>query len=89
MALGAGPGGIVAMVLRQAGLLVGAGAAAGLAGSLALSQWIASLLFQVRPTDVWTYAGAVATLTAIALAAALIPARRGAKVDPMVALRYE
>lgn len=89
IALGARPGGIVAMVLRQAGALVGAGIAVGLAGSLALSRFLASLLFHVNPTDARTYAAAVAILLAISLAAALIPARRGAKVDPITALRYE
>lgn len=89
IALGARPGGIVAMVLRQASVLVGAGILAGLAGSLALSRFLASLLFQVKATDVWTYGIAVVVLLAISLAAALVPARRGAKVDPIRALRYE
>ncbi len=89
IALGARPGGIVAMVLRQAGMLVGAGIAAGLVGSLVLSRFLASLLFQVKATDVWTYAIAVMVLLAISLAAALVPARRGARVDPIRALRWE
>jgi predicted permease len=89
IALGARPAGIVAMVLQQAGVLVGAGVVVGLAGSLALSKFLASLLFQVKPTDVWTYGVAVGALLAISLAAALIPARRGARVDPITALRYE
>jgi putative ABC transport system permease protein len=89
IALGARPGGIVAMVLRQAGLLVGAGLVVGLAASLALSRFLTSLLFQVRPTDLWTYGAAVGVLLAISLAAAMIPARRGARVDPIRALRYE
>jgi putative ABC transport system permease protein len=89
IALGASPFGILAMVLRQAGLLVGAGIAAGIAGSLVFSRYLASLLFQVKPTDLWTYGAAVGALLAISLAAALIPARRGANVDPITALRYE
>ena len=80
---------IVAMVLRQAGAVVGAGLAVGLAGSLAFSRALASLLFQVKPTDAGTYARAVALLAAISLAAAAVPARRGASVDPMRALREE
>jgi putative ABC transport system permease protein len=89
IALGASPAGILATVLGQAGMLVGAGIAAGLAGSLVFSRWVASLLFQVKPTDLWTYAAAVGLLLAISLAAALVPARRGARVDPIRALRYE
>jgi putative ABC transport system permease protein len=89
IALGASPGGILAMVLRQAGMLVGAGVAAGLAGSLLFSRLLASLLFRVKPTDLWTYGAAVGALLAISFAAALIPARRGARVDPIRALRYE
>jgi predicted permease len=89
IALGASPAGIVAMVLRQAGVLVGAGIAAGLVGAMTSSRLLASLLFQVKPTDGWTYGGAVGVLVAISLAAALIPARRGARIDPMRALREE
>jgi predicted permease len=89
IALGARPGGIVAMVLRQAGLVVGAGVALGLAASLAFSRLLTSLLFHVKATDLWTYAAAVGVLLAISLAAALVPARRGARVDPMRALRWE
>jgi putative ABC transport system permease protein len=89
IALGASPGGIVLMVLRQAGKLIGLGAAAGLAGSWMLSRFVASMLFQVRLHDPATYVGAVAALAAVSFAAAFIPARRGARVDPIVALRYE
>jgi putative ABC transport system permease protein len=89
IALGARPSGIVAMVLRQAAVLVGAGLLGGLAVSLVLSRFLASLLFHVKQTDLLTYATAVGLLAAISLAAALIPARRGSKIDPIRALRYE
>jgi predicted permease len=89
IALGAQPASIVRMVLRQAGVLIACGAAAGLAGGYALSRFVAGMLFQVKPHDAATYGIAAAILAAVSLAAALIPARRGAKVDPIVNLRYE
>lgn len=89
VALGASPGRIVTMVLRQAGWWIAIGIGLGLGGAFALARYLESLLFEVRQGDPWTYAAAVALLLAVSLAAALIPARRGAKVDPMTALRYE
>jgi putative ABC transport system permease protein len=89
IALGAGRGEIVGMVMRQAGLLIGAGLAAGLAGAWALSKFVAAMLFQVRPHDALTYAAAAAILAIVSLAASLAPARRGAKIEPIAALRYE
>jgi putative ABC transport system permease protein len=89
VALGASPGRIVAMVLGQAGWWIAIGMGMGLAGAFALTKYLASLLFQVRQGDPETYAAAAALLLAVSFAAALIPARRGAKVDPTTALRYE
>ena len=89
IALGANPRDILAMVLAQAGWLIAAGVSIGLAGAFALTRFLESMLFGVRPHDGLTYAAAVALLAGVALAASLIPARRGARVDPMVALRYE
>ena len=66
-----------------------AGLAAGLAASLALTRFLASLLFEVRTTDVATLAAIAALLAAVALGASYLPARRAAGVDPTVALRYE
>jgi predicted lysophospholipase L1 biosynthesis ABC-type transport system permease subunit len=89
IALGASPGKIMGMVLQQAGGLIAGGVVLGLAGSLALTRLVANLLFHVRANDWATYAGAVALLAAAGVVAAAIPARRGARVDPIVALRYE
>ncbi|MGD0666720.1 MAG: ABC transporter permease [Bryobacteraceae bacterium] len=89
VALGATPERIVAMVLRQAGWWIAIGIGVGLGGAFTLARYLESLLFEVRHGDPWTYLAAVALLLAVSLAAALIPARRGAKVDPMTALRYE
>jgi ABC-type antimicrobial peptide transport system permease subunit len=77
------------MMVWQASLWIGLGAAAGILGSLAAARWISSLLFGIRATDPATLAEAAALLLAVALFGAWVPARRAAKVDPMVALRYE
>ena len=89
VALGASPRKIVGLVLRQAGALIACGVALGLAGALALTRLVANLLFHVQANDWATYAAAVALLAAAGVAAAMIPARRGARVDPIVALRCE
>jgi ABC-type antimicrobial peptide transport system permease subunit len=89
MAIGAGPREIMLLVLRQAGVLIAAGLVIGLAGALALTRYLESMLFQVRSTDWQSYASATLLLAALALIAALIPAVRGAKSDPMAALRTE
>ena len=89
IALGAQPRQILAMVLRQAGSLVAAGAVAGLVAAYVLCRYLETLLFAVRPHDWSIYATAVALLAAVALVAALIPARRGARIDPIAALRDE
>jgi ABC-type antimicrobial peptide transport system permease subunit len=70
-------------------LLISIGAVLGLGGALLLSRLISSLLFGVSPTDPLTFAAVVVVLGAVAAPACLIPARRAAKVDPIVALRAE
>ena len=89
MALGAERGDVVKLVLGQALSLVLAGVAIGLAGTLALTRFIGSLLFGVNPTDPVTFAAVCLILTGVAVLAGYIPARRATKVDPMMALRYE
>jgi ABC-type antimicrobial peptide transport system permease subunit len=65
------------------------GVAAGLAGALALSRAIGSLLFDLSPTDPATLAAVALLLTAVALLASWLPARRATRVDPLIALRSE
>ena len=89
MALGAQRGHILRSVLGRAMALAAAGVAAGIAGALALSRVLSSLLFEVKPTDVPTFAVVAGFLLAVAAAASYIPAHRAARVDPMVALRHE
>jgi putative ABC transport system permease protein len=76
-------------VVGQGLLLALIGIAAGLAGALALTRYLRSLLFEVSPIDPWTFVAVPLILCAVALAASYFPARRAARVDPIVALRYE
>ena len=89
MALGAEPRGIFALVLRRGAVLAASGIAVGLALSFVLTRALANVLFGVSPADPLTYAAVSGVLIAVALVACYLPARRAAKVDPMVALRYE
>jgi len=89
MALGATPGGIVRLVLRQAGGWTAAGAGVGTAGALFATRLLESMLFGVSSKDPWTLAAALSVLFGAALAAAWIPARNAARVDPVEALRRE
>ncbi|HLW79896.1 MAG TPA: ABC transporter permease [Terriglobia bacterium] len=89
MALGARPGDILGLVVRQGMELAAIGVAGGLIGALALTRVMASLLFGVTATDAATFSAVAVILAAVALAATVIPARRAINVDPMVALRDE
>jgi putative ABC transport system permease protein len=89
MALGARASAVTWSVLRRALVLMAIGVAIGTAGALALTRVMAGLLYEVRPTDAGTFAGAAVLLALLAVAASLIPAWRATRVDPLIALRAE
>jgi putative ABC transport system permease protein len=89
MALGARPGQVIYKTLRGGLIMAGLGLTIGLAGSFALTPVLKNLLYAVKPTDPITYTLVSALLLAVAVLAAYLPARRAARVDPSVALRWE
>jgi putative ABC transport system permease protein len=89
MALGARDGIVARMVVREGLGMVGLGLAIGVAGALAVTRVMASLLFDLSPTDPLTFVGVTVVLGAVAVLASYLPARRAARVDPIVALRSD
>ncbi|HEV7515912.1 MAG TPA: FtsX-like permease family protein, partial [Thermoanaerobaculia bacterium] len=89
MALGAHPGDVQKMVVRNGLTLILAGLVAGLFGALALTRFLRSLLYEVSPTDPTTFVGIVLILALVGFVASYLPARRATRVDPVTALRNE
>ena len=89
MALGAAPGRVRGMVMRQVGVMTIVGGVIGLAGAIGLGKLSESLLYQLKGSDPLVLAGAAAALAIVALGAGFIPAHRASQVEPMRALRYE
>ena len=89
LALGAQPGQVRGMVLRESTWLAAVGIVVGIGAALALTRLVKSMLYGIQPYDPVTMAGGVLILLAVALAASWIPARRAAGVQPMEALRHE
>jgi ABC-type antimicrobial peptide transport system permease subunit len=89
MALGADPGRVRRLVLRQVGWMAAAGSVVGIGAALVIGHLAESELFQMHGNDPGVLAGATAVIATVAFVAGFLPARRAAKLDPMRALRYE
>ncbi len=89
MALGATTADVLGIVLRQGVALAGAGLVLGLAGAIAASRLLTRMLFEVKPEDPLTYVAVAVVLGVVAMTASYIPARRAARMDPLIALRQE
>jgi putative ABC transport system permease protein len=89
MALGALPTQVLTMVLEKGMQLIAAGVATGLFASYFLTRLVASQIWGVSRTDLFTYAGVACVALSVGALACLIPARRASRVDPLVALRHE
>jgi len=89
LAIGATPRSVAALFVREGAVLTLAGLAGGVAGALAITSTLSTLLFGVTATDPWTFASVAGALAVVALLASYLPARRAAWVDPMTALRNE
>jgi putative ABC transport system permease protein len=89
LAIGAAPGDVLRMIVREAVVMALAGAAIGTAAVLALSSVLRNLLFEVPPGDPLTLLAVIGVLAAVTIAASYVPARRVLKIDPAAALRHE
>ena len=89
LAIGASPSGVVWLFVREGMMLTAVGLTAGLAGALAVDRWIRTLLFGVTPADPATFVAVACALTAAAVLATYVPARRASRVDPTDALRTD
>jgi predicted permease len=89
LALGADPGLVIWMVMKEVLVLLAIGLAVGLPAAMALGRYVSSQLYGILPHDPWMAGATTVTLALVSAAAGLIPARRASRIDPLLALRYE
>ena len=89
LALGAEPGSVIWLVMREVLLLLAIGLALGVPAAMGLGRFVASQLYGIEARDPWTATATVILLTAVSAAAGVIPAHRASRIDPILALRYE
>ena len=89
LALGAEPGGVIWLVMREVLLLLAIGLAVGIPAALGLGKLVASQLYGIQERDPWTAVATVAVIALVSAAAGMIPAHRASRIDPILALRYE
>jgi predicted permease len=89
LALGAPPLGVVGLVVSEVGLVTVLGLGVGLAGGIAAARFITTLLYEVKPSDIWSIAAPLVCLLLASALSALLPALRATRIDPITALRYE
>jgi predicted permease len=89
LALGAQPGLVIWLVMREVLLLLSIGLAVGIPAAMALGQFVATQLYGIQPRDPWVAGSALVVLTLVSAAAGLIPAHRASRIDPILALRHE
>jgi len=89
LALGAQPGSVIWMVMREVLLLLAIGLAVGIPSAMALGRYVSGVLYGIKPSDPWMATSTMLLLTLVSAAAGLIPARRASRIDPILALRYE
>jgi ABC-type antimicrobial peptide transport system permease subunit len=89
LALGAQPGLLIWMVMREVLVLLAIGLAVGIPSAMILGRYVSTVLYGIKPSDPWMATSTVLLLTIVSAAAGLIPARRAARIDPILALRHE
>jgi len=89
LALGAQPGRVIWLVMREVLLLLVIGLAVGIPSAMLLGRYVSSVLYGIQPNDPWMAGSTIVLLSLVSAAAGLIPARRASRIDPILALRYE